>query len=117
MVWPTATNIGGFDDVSRSYRLAAEDADAFLFPAGEAWLETWRRNLAMPLYDDDVHPTTYGTYLAALSIVGTLYDRSVVGLPSLLRLNSGRRIWINPVDARVMQDAADLANGRFGRRP
>jgi len=117
MVWPQASNIGAFEDVSRSYRLAADDADAYLFPAGETWLETWRRNLAMPLYEDDLHPTTYGTYAAALTIVGQLYGRSVAGLPSTFQLTTGRRVFINPVDARVMQDAADVVNRRFGRQP
>lgn len=118
MVWPDAQHATDFPNVSKSYRLAAEDVNAYLFPAGEAWLEAWRRNHSMPLYGDDgFHPSVYGTYLAALTIFGMAYDRSVVGLPSRFRLSDMRSIWINPLDARVLQEAADEANRRHGRRP
>ena len=118
MVWPPVDNTEAFPDVSRTYRLAAEDVDGYLFPAGEVWLEIWRRNISMPLYGSDgFHPSPYGTYAAALSVIGTLYNRSVVGLPSRFRLEDGTSIWINPVDARVIQEATDEALRRHGRRP
>ena len=120
MSWPAASDAANYRDVSRSYRLAAEDVDGYLFPAGEAWLEAWRRDIAMPLYGgDNYHPSEYGTYLAALSIFVRLYGRSAVGLPSHFALNDGRgtTIWVNPSDALVLQSAADEANRRFGRSP
>jgi hypothetical protein len=120
MVWPAASNASGYADVSRSYRLAAEDVNGYLFPAGEAWLEAWRHDIAMPLYGGDgLHPSAYGTYLAALTIFVGLYDRSSVGLPSRLTLDDGRgtTIWVNPSDAQILQAAADAASRRFGRAP
>ena len=120
MVWPAADAATSYAGVSKSYRLAAEDVDGYLFPAGEAWLEAWRRDIAMPLYGgDNFHPSEYGTYLAALTIYVGLYNRSAVGLPSRLTLDDGigTTIWINPGDARVLQSAADEANRRFGRAP
>ncbi len=116
MVWPESNNATGFPGVSRSYRLAAEDVNGFLYPAGEAWLETWRRNVSMPLYADGLHPSVHGTYLAALTIFGVTYRRSVVGLPSALNAD-GILIWINPVDARLMQQAVDETIRQHGRRP
>ena len=120
MVWPAASDAANYRDVSKSYQLAAQDVDGYLFPAGEAWLEAWRRDIAMPLYGgDNLHPSDYGTYLAALSIFVRLYGRSAVGLPSRMALSDGRgtTIWVNPSDARVLQSAADEANRRFGRSP
>ena len=118
MVWPTAGNPNDFDNVSRSYRLAAEDVGGYLFPAGEAWLEVWRRNIAMPLYsNDNFHPSAYGTYAAALSIFGVAYRRSVVGVPGRYLLAGGSSIWINPLDARLVQEAVDAAVQRHGRWP
>lgn len=118
MVWPAAANIENFPSISRSYRLAAEDVNGYLMPAGEAWLEAWRRDISLPLYGEDgFHPSPYGTYLTALTIFGIAYDRSTVGLPSRFRLSDFTSIWINPVDARLLQEAADQANRIHGRRP
>jgi hypothetical protein len=120
MVWPAATDAENFPAVSKSYRVAADDVEGYLFPAGEAWLEAWRRDIAMPLYSgDDLHPSDYGTYLAALTIFVGLYGRSAVGLPSRLALDDGRgtTVWVNPADAIVLQSAADEASRRYGRAP
>lgn len=116
MVWPSSADATDFADVGRSYRLAAEDVNGFLYPAGEAWLETWRRNISMPLYADGLHPSAYGTYVAALTIVAVTYRRSVVGFPAALTA-AGKSIRINPVDARLIQQAVDEAVRRHGRRP
>ena len=119
MVWPASSDAAHYADVSRSYRLAADDVDGYLFPAGEAWLEAWRRDIAMPLHSDNLHPSQYGTYLAALTIFAGLYGRSTIGLPSRLALDDGigTTIWINPGDALVLQGAADMASQRYGRVP
>ena len=118
MVWPQAAFSTSFASVSRSYRAAAEDVNGYLYPVGESWLEIWRRNIAMPLYgSDDFHPSAYGTYAAALTIVGVTYRQSTVGLPSRFLLPGGNSIWINPIDARVMQEAVDETVRRHGRRP
>jgi hypothetical protein len=116
MVWPSTSSVDDYPAVSRSYRLAAEDVNGFLYPAGEAWLETWRRNIAMPLYSDGLHPSPYGTYATALTIVGVTYRRSVIGLPATLNAG-GTGIYINPVDARVIQQSVDEAVRQHGRRP
>ena len=118
MVWPAGQDAANFTSVAASYRLAAEDVNGFLFPVGEAWLEAWRRNIAMPLYGSDgFHPSAYGTYTAALTIIGVTYRQSVIGLPSRFVLPDGTRVWINPVDARVLQESVDAAVRLHGRRP
>lgn len=118
MVWPEAQFSTSFPNISHSYTAAAEDVNGFLFPVCEAWLEIWRRDIAMPLYgSDNFHPSVYGTYAAALTILGVTYARSTVGMPSRLLLPGGTSVWINPVDARLMQEAVDVAVQKYGRRP
>lgn len=84
MVWPSTERSFDFDRVSESYRLAAEAIGGQLYPAGDAWRAAWRRNPALALYGGDgFHPSTLGTYTAALTIVAVIYNRSPVGLPTL----------------------------------
>jgi hypothetical protein len=84
MVWPSTERFGDFDRVSESYRLAAEAIEGQLYPAGDAWRAAWRRNPGLALYGNDgFHPSNLGTYTAALSIVGVVYNRTPVGLPAL----------------------------------
>jgi hypothetical protein len=84
MVWPSTDRFFDFDRVSESYRLAAEAIEGQLYPAGEAWRAAWRRDPSLALYGPDgFHPSNLGTYAAALAIVGVIYGRSPVGLPTL----------------------------------
>jgi hypothetical protein len=72
-VWPTKMRSSDFPRVSESYRLAAEDVGGLFAPAGDAWLEAWRRDPSIALYGpDDFHPSRAGTYLAALVIYRTI---------------------------------------------
>ena len=58
MVWPESSRRNAFPDVSASYRLAAQDVDGILLPAGDAWLAAWRLDPSLPLYGSDgFHPS------------------------------------------------------------
>lgn len=117
MVWPSAQRRRDFDGVSESYKLAAEEADGLLFPAGEAWRAAWRLDPSLALYSDDgLHPTPAGSYLAAMVLYEQLYGRSPSGLPTELKLRSGTRIKIPDGRAALLQKAAAEANGTFARR-
>ena len=84
MVWPSTERNFDFDRVSESYRLAAEQIGGQLYPAGDAWRAVWRRNSSLALYGSDgFHPSSLGTYTAALTILAGGCDRSPVGLPTL----------------------------------
>lgn len=98
MVWPSTERSFDFDRVSESYRLAAQSVQGQLYPAGDAWRAAWRRNAGLALYGGDgFHPSTLGTYAAALTIVAVIYQRSPVGLPAL---------GIPTATAALLQDAA-----------
>ena len=61
MVWPSQARARDFDDVSRSYTLAARDVAGLLLPAGDAWREAWRRDPSLALYGSDgFHPSGLG---------------------------------------------------------
>jgi len=111
-VWPSGDRAFDFERVVESYALAAQAAGGVIFPAGAAWLAAWRRRPSLALYGgDNFHPSPTGSYLAAVTIVGGMLDRSAVGLPSALRLPSGS-LAIDREVATLLQEAADEANGR-----
>jgi hypothetical protein len=69
MVWPSRARRGDFGGVSASYSAAAKAVSGVLIPAGDAWREAWALDATLPLYGPDgLHPSTIGTYLAALVI-------------------------------------------------
>ena len=105
-VWPAVANSADFDRALESYRLAAAEVNGVLFPAGEAWRAAWRRDPALALYDDGLHPSLLGTYLAALTMYAQLTGRSPVGLPARLRLRDGTTFAVPAVTAGVLQAAA-----------
>jgi len=109
-VWPSRARFGDFDRASESYRLAAEEVDGMLLPAGEAWRAAWRAEPDLALYaPDGLHPSAAGTYAAALVIYARLLDRSPVGAPSTLTLRGGAVVSIDPAVAEVLQQAAEAA--------
>jgi hypothetical protein len=117
MVWPSADRLAYFDEVRKSYTLAAEDVGGMLIPAGEAWRAAWRRdpNLSL-LKRDGVHPTPMGSFTIALSIFGMLFSRSPAGLPARVRLRHGAFAQVTPALAPLLQEAAAEANDQFGMR-
>jgi hypothetical protein len=118
MVWPARDRFQDFDRVSESYRMAAEQADGYCFPVGEAWRAAWRLDARMPLYSGDgFHPTREASYLAALVMTQQLFGIPPLGLPAQLELRTGGRLRLSADRARLLQRAAAEAGERFGRSP
>jgi hypothetical protein len=114
-VWPTADRFADFDRATESYQIAARDVNGAMIPTGEVWRAAWKRDPSLPFYSPvGLHPSGLGSYAMALSLLGILYDRSVVGLPSTLQLSSGARLTIDPGVAAIVQQAADEANRQYG---
>jgi len=109
-IWPQLVNFSDFDASAESYRLAALDVSGLLLAAGNAWRAAWARNAATPLYaSDGLHPSLQGSYLAALTIFGGIFHRSVIGLPRGLRLPGGS-FQLTAEQALLLQQAADEIN-------
>jgi hypothetical protein len=103
MVWPASGRLNDLPRVIESYRLAAEDVDAVLLPAGDAWRRMWDRDRTARLYGPDgFHPSALGTYLSALVMFERFTGRSVVGLPSPFSS-------FDPLVVRALQEVADEA--------
>ncbi len=104
-VWPESYRRGALPQVIASYRRAAAAARAELLPAGLAWRLAWRCDPRLGLYGPDgFHPSSLGTYAAALTVYGRLFKAPLLGLapPSGVR---GRT-------ARLVQWAAAVALSR-----
>jgi hypothetical protein len=90
MVWPSADRQNYFDAVIQSHRLAAEDVDGILLPAGAAWQAAIRRDPNLALYGSDrFHPSSVGSFLAAWVIFQKLYGGSSE-VPAMLKIDSER---------------------------
>lgn len=119
MVWPSTARQQDFAGVRESYRQAAEAVDGLFFPAGEAWQIAWRADSKLPFYSaDGLHPTTAGTYLAALVMYEQLFGQTPVGLPTKLQWQDGKEIKLElkPKQIEIVQRAAAEANRQFARR-
>ena len=69
MVWPSRAQYPDMAGVITSYTNAAKSVDGTLLPAGLAWHMALQREPELPLYGEDLfHPSTLGSFLAALVI-------------------------------------------------
>jgi hypothetical protein len=68
--------------LEQGYREVAREIDAPIVPVGIAWSIAHERDPRLPLWQrDGRHPSRLGTYLAACTFYGWLYDKSPVGNP------------------------------------
>jgi hypothetical protein len=108
-VWPAASRRADFDRAIESYALAAEQVNGLLLPAATAWLEAWERAPGLDLYQDGLHPTQTGAYLAALVITARLTGRDPGEMPASLdvRVPGGMfTVRLDPATAATLRAAA-----------
>jgi hypothetical protein len=112
-VWPENYRRSALSSSIASYRNAAVASSALLLPAGDAWRIAWRRNGKLKLYGSDgFHPSSVGTYLAALTVYAGLTRTSPVGLPGALS-TPAVRVALSAKTARTLQlSAAEALRGR-----
>ena len=114
MVWPAQVRFFDFDGVSDSHTVAAEQAGAWLFPAGEAWRAAWARDPDLALYGSDgFHPSLMGSYLAALVMFERLTGIAPTSLPPGI-LAPGGTVELPLDTSRHLHEAAAEANRVFG---
>ncbi len=110
MVWPDSSALERMPAIHLSYQLAADSAQGRFAPAGDAWVSAWPRDPSLVLYGpDNLHPAAEGTYLAALTIFGVIFDRSPIGLPAEFRIRDGDTFQLPPARAQLLQEAAAAA--------
>jgi hypothetical protein len=95
--------------------MAADQNDAILYPAGEAWRAVWRRDATVELYGPDgFHPSTLGSYVAALVMFEQLTGGDASSLPAAVPTASGI-VDISSALASTLQAAATEANAQYAR--
>ena len=103
-VWPESYRRGALIEVIRSYRRAADGARVELLPAGGAWRTAWGCTPVALYGPDGFHPSTLGTYTAALVVYGRLFRAPLRGTASPPGVRAGT--------ARLLQWSAATALGR-----
>ena len=109
MVWPPESRAAEWDDVTESYLAAARDVNGVVFPVGEAFRAAVRRDPRLVLFaGDGFHPSSAGTYLAALVIYAQATNRSPVGISAIARISD-----LTPGDIEALEGGASEAIDRF----
>lgn len=113
MVWPAVSRSHDFPRVSESHRMAADQTGGILLPAGDAWLEAWRRDRSLKLYGPDgFHPSPAGSYLAALSIYRGIFGELPASFADVEVANraAGGDLDLSGSQLRVLLDAANATD-------
>jgi len=108
-VWPLADRQREFGAAIESYRLAAQAIDAILIPAGEAWLRALNKDPRLKLYSDGIHPSSFGSDIASLTIYLSLFPAGPQEFDEAFVAKISKVLEI-PADRRdLFFDAATLA--------
>ena len=102
-VWPPEEAIDYLDAGIESYRLAAQDVNGVLFPAGAAWRAAWRADPTIGLYSDDRDLPGLGKLQLleedSIHLMGVMLPRvqdEIVGAPEdPLGSFPGEAVWCN----------------------
>jgi hypothetical protein len=67
--------------INGGYVMIGQELNVQMVPVGYAWLEMWRQNPRINLWQEDgSHPNSDGTYLAACVFYAVMYHKSPEGL-------------------------------------
>jgi hypothetical protein len=100
-IWPPVCSFAGMQQLLRdSYVKMADDNDALVAPAGEAWQRSWAADSSINLWvADNSHPSLFGSYLTACVLYSTM-----------MRKPSSGSSWLgglSPAQAAFLQGVAD----------
>jgi len=117
MTWPASNQTGIFDDVRISFQQAAAAVNGVFMPAGEAWRSALRADPTLAVYGPDgFHPSSVGTFLAALEIYERITGRDARTLPPIA-FSNGLPLVLPEATVRVLQAAAHDANTVYPASP
>lgn len=106
MVWPSQDRLFDFPNVQTSYRNAASAVNGLFAPGGDAWVAYGDFNR---LYSDGLHPTIFGSYLAALTVLERVAGVRPTSLPAVIP-----GVQVDTTTVRALQNAAWTAIQRNG---
>lgn len=88
-VWPSVQRSFDFANVIKSYSIAADTTTAIALQAGLAWQKILEENKDFPLYAaDGFHPSRYGSFLAALVIYASLFQKTDLEFVKIQNMSS-----------------------------
>jgi hypothetical protein len=115
-VWTPTNRPNHLPGTIRSYELAADDVNGLLFPAAAAFRAALERDASLQLYADGLHASLNGSYLVALVMYATIFERTPVGLPATFTTLSGATVSVPASVAAILQEAAaDVTVRGLGR--
>ncbi len=86
LTWARRTTPEQQSDLNDAYLAVGREVGALVVPAGPAWMEARRRAPDVELYmPDDSHPAPPGSYLAACTLLYTLFPDITTPLPNEVR--------------------------------
>jgi hypothetical protein len=113
MVWPSSDRYAYFDEVRKSYQQAAQAVHGVFIPAGAGWLQASSADASLSLYGSDgYHPSTLGTYVAALVIYERVTGKDCRSLPPRA-IADGHDLGVAESAVRKLQEAAHAANALY----
>ena len=116
MVWPTIDRLAFFDEVRKSYQMAAEAVHGLFLPAGQAWVTAWKSDSTLALYSfDGLHPSGLGTFLVALVMYEQITGKDARALPPKA-IAAGIVLNVPEATVRLLQQAAHDTNAQYALR-
>ena len=116
MVWPLVSRPREFPTVIASYREAARSVDAILLPVGEAWLRALSKEPRLKLYGDDIHPSSFGSDIAVITIYLALFpagpqefdEAFLAKIARVLEIPADRRNFFFDVATRAIDEPLEI---------
>lgn len=100
MTWAWRNNPEMYEPIRDAYYYIGAYLDALVLPAGVAFHNAHQDTLSISLYaDDNYHPSIYGTYLVACTMLAGIWNINPIG-------NSYRPAEISPAEALLLQTIA-----------
>jgi hypothetical protein len=113
-VWPSRGRAADFPRAEESYELAAADVNGLLLPVAMGWRAAFHLASEVNLYSSDgLHPSRFGSLVAAYVIFGALTARSPAELPDADPVNQTSRVQAS-VFATLQQAASAALQAHSG---
>jgi hypothetical protein len=98
-----ATYSGMQDNLNSSYFHMARQNQSLLAPVGIAWQSVRSERPRIELYNDDTHPNTTGSYLAACVFYSLLFNDSPKGLPHPREIRNDIALYLQGMAERTVR--------------
>ncbi len=98
-----ATYTGAQNNINFSYLKMAQQNHCLLAPVGLAWESVRAERPAIELYNDDTHPNSTGSYLAACVFYGLLFNDSLKGLTHPREIRNDTALYLQDIAERTIR--------------